>query len=119
MRDFSRADRLSAQLMRELSSLILDFGSKPADLLISIVEVEISKDLRYAKVFYSVLGDETASEKAETFFRDHYKQIRMELAGRMRIKFMPELKFQYDKSIERGLRISELLDRIKKDEEQQ
>lgn len=119
MREFSRADRLSAQLMRELSSLLLDFDSKPADMLISIVEVEISKDLRYARVFYSVLGGEEAADKAETFFRDHYKQIRMELAGRMRIKFMPELKFQYDKSIERGQRISELLDRIKKDEEQQ
>lgn len=119
MKDFSRADRLSAQIARELSALLLNFSPKPEGLLISIIEVELSKDLRYAKVFYSVLGDEETAEKADVFFRDNYKQIRMELAHSIRVKFMPELKFQYDNSIERGQHISELLDRIKKDEQQQ
>jgi len=117
MKDFSRADRLSSQISRELSALLIGFPSVPANLIISITDIELSRDLRYAKVFYSAFGDNDALEKTNRFFKDFNKQIRLELASRIRIKFMPELHFEYDNSIERGQRISELLDRIKEDEQ--
>ncbi|MCP4582978.1 MAG: 30S ribosome-binding factor RbfA [candidate division Zixibacteria bacterium] len=116
MKDFSRADRLSSQIARELSEILLYYRAVPANTIITIVEVEMSRDLRVGKVYYSVYGDDNAAEKADIFFRDHHKQIRSELAGKIRIKFMPELKFEYDQAIERGLRINELLNRIKKDD---
>ena len=118
MKDFSRTDRLSSQISRELSGIFVNTIIPPSNLIISITEVELSKDLRYGKIYFSVYGDESAVENAEKFFKDNIKSIRKELAGRIRVKFMPELKFLYDPSIEREHRISELLDRIKKDEQQ-
>jgi ribosome-binding factor A len=117
MKDFSRVDRLSSQISRELSAMLIGFTGLPAGLIISITDIELSRDLRYAKVFYSVFGDDEAIQKADRFFKDFNKQIRQELASRIRIKFMPELHFEYDNSIERGQRINELLNRIKEDEQ--
>ena len=118
MKDFSRADRLSSQISRELSALLISFPSVPANLIISTTDIELSRDLRRAKIFYSAFSDSEALQKADRFFKEFNKQIRLELASRIRIKFMPELHFEYDNSIERGQRISELLDRIKEDEQQ-
>ena len=117
MSEFSRSDRLSAQIIRELSGYLINFPAVPSGVIITITDVELSKDLRYGKIYYSVLGGQDAVERTEEFFRENHKQLRMELAHKIRIKFMPELRFIYDKSIERGQRISELLDRIKKDDD--
>jgi len=116
MSEFSRSDRLSSQIVRELSEYLLKYSAVPAGLIISITDVELSKDLRYGKVYYSVLGAMEAVEKAERFFKDNNKQLRMHLAKKIRVKFMPEIRFKHDNSIERGQRISELLDRIKDDD---
>lgn len=119
MKDFSRVDRLTSQIIRELSEILRDHTELPPGLIISVTEVELSRDLRQGKVFYSVYGDNEALEKVEQFFNEHQKQIRKELASKIRIRYMPELKYQYDASIERGQRISELLDQIKRSDEEQ
>lgn len=116
MKDFSRADRLASLITRELSEILRDYPELPADLIISVTEVELSRDLRQGKIYYSVLGDSDAIDKAEQFFNAHHKGIRKKLAGEIRIRYMPELKFQYDASIQRGQRISELLEQINKDD---
>jgi ribosome-binding factor A len=118
LRDFSRSDRLSSQISRELSTMLLNNLTLPANIIISITEVELAKDLRIGKVYYSVYGGDDAVPKAEKFFKDNYKLIRKELAGKIRVKFIPELIFRHDPSIQREQRISELLDRIKEDENQ-
>lgn len=119
MKDFSRIDRLSSQISRDLAEILRGHRELPPGLIISITEIELSKDLRHGKVFYSVYGDDDSEEKASQFFELHLKQIRKELAKKIRIRFMPELSFHYDPSIERSQRISELLDQIKKDNEKQ
>lgn len=118
MKDFSRADRLSSQIARELSEILLNDTSVPPDTIISITGVELSRDLRYGKVYFSAYGDDQASTRAGNFFKKKQKQIRMELASKIRVRFVPELKFIFDTSMERGQRIDELLDRIKNDEQQ-
>ena len=118
MREFSRADRLSSQIARELSEMLLNNAFIPPNTIISITEVELSKDLRYGKIYYSAYGDDQARARAENFFKKRHKQIRMELAGKIHVRFVPELKFIFDPSMERGQRINELLDRIKKDDQQ-
>ena len=116
MKDYSRVNRLSSQITRELSSLLLDDVRPPSGIMITINEVELSKDLRYGKVFYSVYGDTKAVENGRKFIEANQKVLRRELAGKIRIKFMPELKFEFDPSIEREQRIHDLLNRIKDDE---
>jgi ribosome-binding factor A len=118
LKGFSRSDRLSSQIKRELSEIVLGMMELSAGLIITITEVELSKDLRLGKVYYSVLGGKDSKEKAELFFANHAKDIRMELGAKIRVRFIPELKYYFDNSIERGQRINELLDQIKNEERQ-
>jgi len=119
MKDFNRLDRLSSQMKRELSEIITTHSNLPQGLIISVIDIEVSRDLRVCKVFYSVFGGDEAIEKAQNFLSKYNKSIRMELAHRLSIRITPELRFNYDASLERGQRINELLDRIKHDDEQQ
>ncbi len=119
MKDFSRSDRLASQISRELSEILHQHPGLPAGLMISIIEVELSKDLRHGKVFYSAYGQDDAERQAVEFFDENTRQIRKQLAGKIRVRFIPELDFRYDTSMERGQRISELLDQIKKDDDKE
>jgi len=118
MKDFSRSNRLSSQISRELANFVLGNPALPHGMIVSINEVNLSRDLRNCKIYYSVYGDDKAVETAAEFFRNHYGQIRKTLADNTRMRFIPELKFIYDPSIERGQRVSELLDKIKQDEQE-
>jgi ribosome-binding factor A len=118
LKGFSRNDRLASQVKRALSEMIIGYSGLPDGLIISITDVELTKDLRYGKVFYSVLGDQNAREKAATFFENYAKDLRMEVASQIRVKFVPELKYVYDNSMEYGQRIDQLLNQIKNDRQQ-
>jgi ribosome-binding factor A len=118
LKGFARTDRLASQIKRALSEMIIGYSGLPSGLIISITDVELTKDIRYGKVFYSVLGDESAREKAILFFENHAKNLRMEVASQIRVKFVPELKYVYDNSMEYGQRIDQLLDQIKNDRQQ-
>jgi len=118
MKGFARNDRLASQIKRELSEIIINDTELPSGMIISITDVELTKDLRYGKVFYSVLGDNSMREKASQYFEKQTKNLRMEIASQIRVKFIPELKYLYDNSIERGQRIAQLLAQIKNDRQQ-
>jgi ribosome-binding factor A len=118
MKGFARNDRLASQIKRALSEIALNDSELPSGMIISITDVELTKDLRYGKVFYSVLGDNDMRDKATQYFEKQAKNLRMELASQIRVKFIPELKYLYDNSIERGQRIDQLLDQIKNDRQQ-
>lgn len=118
MKSFGRKDLLAKQIMRELGDIVLKKKSVTDNIVISITDAEITRDLRYCKVYYSVLGDEEAKKSAADYFQRHLKELREELAHRIRVKHVPELQFLYDVSIVRGQRIEELLNQIKRENEQ-
>jgi len=118
MKGFARNDRLASQIKRALSEIIISDSDLPSGMIISITDVELTRDLRYGKVFYSVLGDNAMREKATLYFEAQAKELRMKVASQIRVKFIPELKYIYDNSIERGQRIDQLLDQIKNDRQQ-
>ncbi|OLD61313.1 MAG: ribosome-binding factor A [Armatimonadetes bacterium 13_1_40CM_3_65_7] len=76
---------------------------------VSVTDVELSADLRHAKVFVSILGD--AEAKAETMATLGNAQgfVRRELARRIRLRYIPAVHFRLDESIERGVRVQHLL----------
>ncbi len=118
MKSYNRSDRIGQQIKRELSEIIQRNEIKDDRLggLISITEVVVSGDLRNVKVYFSVYGEEAqkigtlAALEAATGF------LRGELCRRLGIRFAPELVFKLDDSLERGQRITELLEKIKKKE---
>ncbi|MCG0275038.1 MAG: 30S ribosome-binding factor RbfA [Thermosediminibacteraceae bacterium] len=108
--DFSRTDRVSVEIQKAVSEIINNELKDPRiQGLISITKVEVSKDLRHAKIFLSIYGDETTKQNVLEALHHAEGFIRKELANRVRLKFVPVLNFKLDESIEYSIHISKLL----------
>ncbi len=114
--DFSRVDRLQSQILKDLAAVIVEDLKDSLPYMLTFTRIEITRDLRYAKVFYSVLGKEGAVEDSLEFLKRHNGVIRRMLGKRIRMRRIPELLFKYDDSIEHVLRVNELLKESKKRE---
>jgi ribosome-binding factor A len=105
-----RSERISKLIRREISEL-LERGVNDPRLseLISVTDVSLSSDLKYARVFVSILGDETNKKDMLAAFNTASGFLRKELALRLKLRCVPQLSFHYDESIERGARLLELI----------
>jgi ribosome-binding factor A len=114
----NRQKRLGELLKHEISDLILREIKDPRIGFVSITEVEVSADLKHAKVFVSVLGSESERKASIAGLKSATGFVRREIGERLRLKYVPELIFLYDNSIERGAHILELIDSLveKKDD---
>jgi ribosome-binding factor A len=107
-------ERLNSLLRQELSDLLRREVKDPSlSGMISITQVDIAQDLKYAQVFVSSLGGQ--EEKAAILDSLHRAAgfLRSELSKNLRLRYTPELDFRWDDSIEHGAHILELLDKIK------
>ena len=107
-KSFHRTDRVSAQLRRELGTLVHEAVRELGLPSVSVSDVEVTRDMAHAKVFVTALQPERADE-ALNGLKDAAKQIRYELARAMKLRHVPELHFHYDASFDRGERIEQLL----------
>ncbi len=112
-----RISRLSEVLKFEISQIILKDLQDPRLGWITITAVEISEDLRHATIYISVLGNEEDWQNSFLGLESAKKYIRAELGKRVRIKFLPEIEFKPDKTLEEGARIFEILEKIKEERE--
>lgn len=78
---------------------------------VTVTDVDTSPDLRSARVFVSVLGPESDREHTMAGLRSSHGFLQARIASELRIKRTPTLSFHYDESVERGVRLSRLLDR--------
>lgn len=109
-----RLERLNSLLRRELSELLCREVKDPRlSGLISITEVDVSPDLKYARVFVSSLGGQEDKDNILELLANAAGFLRGELAKNLRMRYTPELDFQWDDSIEHGAHILEILDKIK------
>jgi ribosome-binding factor A len=107
-KSFHRTDRVSAQLRRELGTLVHEAVRELGLPSVSVSDVEITRDMAHAKVFITALQPER-SDEALKGLKEAAKQIRYELAQAMKLRHVPELHFHYDASFDRGERIEQLL----------
>jgi ribosome-binding factor A len=108
-----RIDRVNELLRSELSELISREIKDPRlSGLISVTEVETTADLRHAKVFVSVFGREDERRSSLEALRSATGFLRREVAQRVTFRYMPELEFHLDSSIEHGDRIMQLLKQV-------
>lgn len=84
---------------------------------VTISDVEITPDVRHAKVFYSLIGDEVQKAEVARGLESAAGWLSRELGKRLRTRHTPQLTFEFDESFERGDRLSRLLDELKSDEE--
>ena len=108
-REFNRSDRVADQIQRELAGLIQLEVKDPRVGMVTITAVEVSKEFEYARIYFTVLGDEKARELTQQGLTRAAGFLRRELAHRLKLRFTPELQFVYDKSIDNAIKISELI----------
>ena len=104
----ARSDRVAGLLRRELASIVQREMEYELPSLISITDVEVTRDLSHAKVYVSALEIEHGVEITK-MLNDANGKIRHALAGRIRLRLVPTLKFLHDTSSESGQRIEQLL----------
>ncbi|MDP3732610.1 MAG: 30S ribosome-binding factor RbfA [Candidatus Omnitrophota bacterium] len=108
-----RHDKVSEALKQEISNIIHAELKDPRLGFITVTRVELTQDLRNAKVFFSVLGKEKEHKKTKEALDSALGFIRRLIAQRIRLRLVPEISFQEDRSAEYSIRIQEALDEIK------
>ncbi|MCX7911605.1 MAG: 30S ribosome-binding factor RbfA [Dehalococcoidales bacterium] len=113
-----RIERVNALIRREVSALIQHELRDPRlNQFLSVTEVVTSPDLRHARVYVSSIVGEQEGLKVLEVLNAATGFLRSELAKKVRLRYIPELSFHWDNSIERGDRILRLLDQVNAEEE--
>lgn len=106
----ARMRRINEVLREVVGATISGDLSDPRIGFVTVTAVETSPDLRSAKVYVSVLGDEEEREASLSALRSSHGVIQSRIAAETRMKRTPTLTFHYDDTIEKGVRISHLLE---------
>ncbi|MFP6591333.1 MAG: 30S ribosome-binding factor RbfA [Candidatus Latescibacterota bacterium] len=106
-----RVSRVREQLQRELGDIVGRLRD-PRLGFVTVMDVELSKDLHYATMFVSVLGDEEAQLEAVEAIEGALGFIRREVAERIRLRQVPEIAVRYDDTSERAARVNALIESI-------
>ncbi|MGL5380964.1 30S ribosome-binding factor RbfA [Clostridium sp.] len=110
-----RGGRINEEVKREISVIIRDEIKDPRmTAMVSVTSVEVTKDLRYAKVFVSIFG-KNEEEKKDTFaaLKSASGYIRREIGRRINLRNTPQVIFELDDSINYGMKIGALIERVK------
>lgn len=108
MTGFSRTDRVAQQIQRELAELVRLEVNDPRVRLVTITAVEVANDYSHAKIFFTRLDGK--HEEAQQGLERAAGFLRSQLARSLKLRVMPQLHFVYDESVERGSRLSQLID---------
>ncbi|KUO71196.1 MAG: ribosome-binding factor A [Clostridia bacterium BRH_c25] len=110
-----RIDRISEEVKKVVSEIIrTELNDPRISTLTSVVAAEVTPDLRYAKVFVSVLGNDDEMQSTLKGLNSAAGFIRRELGKNIELRYSPEVIFELDRSIEHGAYISKLLDDVRK-----
>ena len=110
---FKRADRVSKAIKREISLMLTREVKDPGIHFVTVTGVEVSDDLRNAKIFVSILGDEKAREESMAGLERAKGFLRGEIGHRLRLRYAPEILFFLDKSLEQAFKIKGILEKLK------
>lgn len=110
----NRINKINEEVRRELASVIRELKDARIPLLTSVVAVNVTNDLSYAKCYISVMGDEDTKKKALEGLKSASGYIRREMGRRVDLRVTPEFLFELDESIEHGAHINKVLNEIMK-----
>ena len=115
-REFNRTDRVAEQLQRELAQIIQLEIKDPRVGMVTVSAVEVSRDLYYATAFVTFLGipeDDKSIKQALAVLNDATGFIRSLVGKRMKLRVIPQIKFEFDQSISRGSELSALINKAR------
>lgn len=107
--EFQRSHRVGEQIQKEISALLVKGLKDPRVGFVTVTAVEVSGDLRHARIYFTVLGEDPARQETLRGLTSAIPFLRRELGKRLRLRLVPELTFQFDTSLEYGNRIESLL----------
>ncbi|MEN8906900.1 MAG: 30S ribosome-binding factor RbfA [Clostridiales bacterium] len=112
-----RTTRIAEEMKKEISEIIRSELKDPRiPKMISVTNVDLTKDLSLAKIYVSIYGKKEEKEEAIIALKKASGFVRREIAQRIKIRYIPEMKFILDDSIEKGFYLTDLIDRtMKKD----
>ena len=113
MKPFARSERVSGQIQRMLSELLHKNIHDPRLEMVTITGVRMTRDLKIAKVYFTTSGGESDVKRVSEGFKSSRGYIKRMLAGRLGLRYMPDLQFYYDESFDYGDKIERLLKSVK------
>ncbi len=108
----NRSHRVGDQILREISNLLLRKVRDPRLKGVTLTDVRMSKDLRHAYVYYSLFGQDEQKKEAQAGFESAKGFIRKEIGDKVHLKYIPDIQFKYDTSLEYGQKMERLLEKI-------
>ena len=109
MANYSRTDRISEEVKRELSAVIRELKDPRLPNMVSVIAVRVTKDLKFAKVYISIMGDDKVQNDGIAALKSASGFIRREIGHRLNLRNTPEFTFELDNSIEYGAHINEII----------
>lgn len=113
----TRQEKIQRLLKTEVSDILRREFKDPRLGFVTVTDAEISADLRHARIFVSVMGSPEDRETNMAVLKGSARFVRQELGKRIQMKVLPDLEFRLDTSIDQGIRMLELLERIRRDED--
>lgn len=110
---YKRKDRVGDQIKKEVSQIIQRELKDPGIGFVTITDVELSDDLRNAKIFFSVLGDEQKKLDSSQALERAVSFVQHEIGRKMKLRYTPKIRFIYDHSLEKGAKIEKTLKELR------
>ncbi len=110
----NRINKINEEVRRELASVVRELKDSRIPMMTSVVAVNVTNDLSYAKCYMSIMGDEATQKKAIEGLKSAAGFIRREIGRRIDLRHTPEFLFELDHSIEHGAHINQVLSDIMK-----
>ena len=107
-----RTRKVADQIKNEISWILQQKYTDPQGAMLTVTRVKVSRDLKYAKVYFTVLGTDIDVKTSEKDLKKAVPFLRHELSRKIRTKFVPELRFFYDDSLEYARHMTELFNKI-------
>jgi len=117
MKPFSRSDRVSGQVQKVLSDILLKKIKDPRLEAATITSVKMSRDLKFARVYFVISGGKESIKDAVEGFKSALGYVKRNLASQLGLRYMPELRFFYDDSFDYGSHIDEVIKAVKSENE--
>jgi ribosome-binding factor A len=111
--EHKRADRVADLILKELAEVLMRRVKDPRLAEITLTKVDVSPDLRNAKVYYSLLGDEEKKDEVAGGLDSARGFVKRELGKRLHLRRIPDITFYFDASLEHGSHIDQLLSELK------
>src|SRR4030043_1254630 len=113
-----RSEKVADLIHKEVSEMLIKSLKDPRIGFVTITRVTVSEDCRFAKIYFSVMGSLAERDKSAMGLNSAKGYIRKELGRRMGLRYTPEIMFQFDPSVEYGIRMEELIHHIHIQEEE-